>query len=530
MKISNLYSVLKCAVWALVLVGSVGCTKNFEDYNKLDDEPGFEQIPSPIRTGLAIQSMTFSVIPLIKNQYQISENMLGGAYGRYFAYAQANKWTDTFLYYNVREEWHNAVFSNTMTNVYANWSKVREITNGEGLSYAWAQIVRIAAVHRLTDIFGPMPYSKMGQGTGIVTEYDSQELVYHSMLEDLDNAIAEISSLVAVNPADRSMKAYDYIYEGDFEKWLKFANSLKLRLAMRLTYVEPELAKQKAEEAVANPFGLINNNKDNAAIAVMQTGDKNPLRWLVQDYSDCTSAAEIVTYMKSFNDPRISMYFNYTPSKEDFVGQRVGAPSSSYWSRYYSLPIVKTEDRVMWMNAAEVAFLRAEMAMRNWDAGDTAENLYKQGIHLSFEQWGADMSLYDAYVADNSSKPMNYIAHSSYYNYNAKSQMTVAWDEAASDEAKLEKIITQKWIAIYPLGTEAWTEQRRTGYPYFYPTLTNKSSEPSLNEHGAYRIPFPPSEALRNPEHYAKAVELLNGPDQYSTRLWWDAKQNKPQW
>ena len=97
----------------------------------------------------------------------------------------------------------------------------------------------------------------------------------------------------------------------------------------------------------------------------------------------------------------------------------------------------------------------------------------------------------------------------------------------------LKNCITQKWIALYPLGTEAWAEQRRTGYPRFYPTptSTNASNEPNLPTEGASRIPFAPNEQTRNADNYDAAVALLGaGGDKFGTRLWWDVKTDKPAW
>ncbi|WP_295938684.1 SusD/RagB family nutrient-binding outer membrane lipoprotein [uncultured Alistipes sp.] len=535
MKINYIYTILKGLVAATVLTGMLACTHNFEGYNKLDDEPSPEQIPSPIRNGLAIQGMTYAVVPVVKNRYQVMENMLGGAYGRYFAYGQGINWPQVFAFYNPKEEWHNAIFNNAMTDIYSNWSKVREITGGQGLSYAWAQIVRIAAMHRLTDTFGPIPYSKMGESGGIVTEYDSQEQVYMAMFADLDTAINDISGIIATNPDDRSMKEYDYVYFGDFTKWLKFANSLKLRMAMRISFVNPTLAEQKAKEALAHTYGVILSNDDSAQITVSQTGDQSPLWWCVVSYEDSMSAAEIVNYMKSFSDPRLEKYFlrtgNSSASAPEYSGIRVSAESAKEWHPQYSKPVTdKANDKVMWMSASEVAFLKAEMALNGWYTDASAQSLYEEGIRLSFAQWGAD-NLTD-YLADASSVPQNYIDPRGDLTYRPAQPytVTIAWDEGADKEVKLEKIITQKWIATYPLGTEAWCEQRRTGYPRFYPTLSNKSEEAGLDKVGASRLTYPPSEVRRNPEHYKAAVLLLGGADLHATKLWWDVKTDKPAW
>ena len=300
---------------------------------------------------------------------------------------------------------------------------------------------------------------------------------------------------------------------------------------MRISNVSPD-AERYAEEAVAHPYGVIESNADNASLDVSQTNDQNPLRWLVEDYSDVHAAAEIVTYMKSFDDPRLSKYFNPAVRDSEYHGSRVGAYSSSQWKDYYSLPKTNALDRLMWMNAAEVAFLKAEMAVNGWDVTGDAKTLYEEGIRLSFEQYQAEN--YTSYITGTAA-PTAYSDPRRANNYTPGTaySVTVAWDGALSAEKQREKIITQKWIALYPLGTEAWAEQRRTGYPRFYPTptSTNASNEPNLPTEGASRIPFAPNEQTRNADNYDAAVALLGaGGDKFGTRLWWDVKTDKPAW
>lgn len=161
-----------------------------------------------------------------------------------------------------------------------------------------------------------------------------------------------------------------------------------------------------------------------------------------------------------------------------------------------------------------------------------AKTLYEEGIRLSFEQYQAEN--YTSYITGTAA-PTAYSDPRRANNYTPGTaySVTVAWDGALSAEKQREKIITQKWIALYPLGTEAWAEQRRTGYPRFYPTptSTNASNEPNLPTEGASRIPFAPNEQTRNADNYDAAVALLGaGGDKFGTRLWWDVKTDKPAW
>lgn len=141
------------------------------------------------------------------------------------------------------------------------------------------------------------------------------------------------------------------------------------------------------------------------------------------------AAAEIVIYMKSFDDPRLSKYFNPAVRDSEYHGSRVGAYSSSQWKDYYSLPKTNALDRLMWMNAAEVAFLKAEMAVNGWDVTGDAKTLYEEGIRLSFEQYQAEN--YTSYITGTAA-PTAYSDPRRANNYTPGTaySVTVAWDGA----------------------------------------------------------------------------------------------------
>lgn len=178
-------------------------------------------------------------------------------------------------------------------------------------------------------------------------------------------------------------------------------------------------------------------------------------------------------------------------------------------------------DRTLWMSAAETAFNKAEAALLGWDVkGETVKDLYESAIRLSFEQWGVT-SGFDQYLEDDTSTQADYIdPNDNKGNESAISSITIKWDDNADREVKLERLITQKWIALWPLGQEAWSEYRRTGYPHFFPLLNgNVSNLPVAN-----RIPFPPSEYIRNTVNVNAAVSKLGGPDNYQTKVWWQRR------
>jgi hypothetical protein len=178
------------------------------------------------------------------------------------------------------------------------------------------------------------------------------------------------------------------------------------------------------------------------------------------------------------------------------------------------------------MSADEVFFIKAEAALRGWAGAGDAQANYEAGVRASFELWGAGGV--DAYLADNTSLPIDYndpIASGSVNDFVNQITTTVAWDEAASNEIKLEKIITQKWIAAYTNEMEAWVDYRRTGYPKLPPVYQNSSNADwgviPAGE-AIKRMPFVNSEREGNASGVADATAKLGGPDEIGTRLWWD--------
>lgn len=156
--------------------------------------------------------------------------------------------------------------------------------------------------------------------------------------------------------------------------------------------------------------------------------------------------------------------------------------------------------------------------------GDTPKNLYEQGIKLSFEEWGASGAA--DYIANATLRPANYTdAVDASNSVTNKSTVTIAWDDAATDEQKLERIITQKWIAGYPNGLEGWSDFRRTGYPYLFPPKNNLSPWGCTDDRGQRRLRFSIDEYSSNAANVTAAVQMLsNGVDGDNTDLWWALK------
>ncbi len=161
---------------------------------------------------------------------------------------------------------------------------------------------------------------------------------------------------------------------------------------------------------------------------------------------------------------------------------------------------------------------------------ESAEDFYEQGIRLSFEEWGGAGGA-DSYLTDSERTPSPYIDPMGGKNTHSGtvSNITVAWDEDAGLEENLERIITQKWIAMFPLGLEAWAERRRTGYPpLLMPVVVNNSGGVVSTDQGPRRLAYPGEEITTNEENVRYAIDnYLKGPDNMATHVWWDAKKIK---
>ena len=494
------------------LLGS--CTSDFDNINEPKYHASEEDMKGDnFRLGAFFPQLQDNAFPAQENSYQMNENLIGDVYGRYMMTTKSAWNTSNFSVYNAPEGWVKYPFNDVLSKVYTAWNEIRKQTDGEGVSFAWAQILRVTAMQRLTDMYGPIPYSKVATGD-LSVAYDSQEDAYKHMFADLSDAIEVLSAYVAANPTSTPMAEYDGIYGGNYKQWVKFANSLKLRMAMRVRFAAPELAKEMAEEAVNHVFGVMESNEDNAEYTYM----RNPIFVMWSSYGDSRACADITSYMNGYNDPRSSKYFYPTTIEgaSGFIGLRSGAATvSEAWAKEYSAPAFEKDDKILWMAAAEVSFLKAEGALLGWDMKGTAESLYNQGIKLSFDQWGASGA--DAYINDETNTQADYEDPNNRYSASAVSTITIKWDESVDTETNLERIITQKWIALWPVGQEAWSEYRRTGYPRFFNVAQNVT--PSIIV--ANRIPFSADEYLNNANNMPAALEALGGADNYRTKLWW---------
>lgn len=414
-----------------------------------------------------------------------------------------------------------------------------------------------------TDTYGDMPFKEYAQAK--VPEmnnvaYNTQQEVYDAMFRMLEQAVDSIK------PNDPSQIGYatdDICYHGDWNKWLRFANSLRLRMALRISNVDPARAKEEAQNALNNQYGLMQSNEDNMQIVPKYApvsqggtddgGNENPLVMCSVCYNgESVMSKDLENFYRNASeggaeykiktgrngyetkkiDPRclVSWYRgNMTAStlaagedsqKEDFVGCERGAqaPVIDMGTLKYSLTrtapktmgkelrndyFFSCERAYLLLGFAESEFLKAEAALRGWtgmELRNTAEGYYKSGIQASMDYYGIAKDKAQAYI-DGDKAIIGKVF------------------EGSDREKKLEAIITQKWMAIFPNGNEGWADFRRTDYPALANQLTNASGGDVPTGKMIKRILYPNSE---NSNKYFTSHPELQQVNTQGTRLWWD--------
>lgn len=419
-------------------------------------------------------------------------------------------------------EWGNAMFKMGMVKIMPNWAQMT--ANAEKLNLpqekAMGDIVKVFGMHRVADCYGPLPYVNYTLGS-VDASYDAQDKIYAKFFEELDNAIDVLTPLAEGGAV--KLAEFDPIYEGDVTKWVKFANTLRLRLALRVVYADAALAKTEAEKSSANPVGFIETADGRCQYNKTQM---NPIYEQAYSWNENRMSAAMDSYLNGYNDPRISKFFK-TAGDGKYHGVRpgifaTGSSKTEYQGEKISNVNLSANTPVLYMAAAEAYFLRAEGALRGWSMGGTAKEFYEAGVKLSMEE--NDASGYDAYIADNTSTPAAFVDNVGSDNASAPSTITIAWDDAASFETNLERIITQKWIAGWGNSCEAWAEYRRTGYPKLFPVKRNMSQGTINTDLQIRRLPYPETEYDTNRAAVTAAALLLGGADNGGTKLWWDKK------
>lgn len=352
---------------------------------------------------------------------------------------------------------------------------------------AQIEIMEVYAWSILLNTFGDIPYSEALNPENSLPAYDDAETVYKDILSRLD------ASFLVIDPTVRGFTTGDVLYNGQMAQWLKFGNSLKLKLAMVTADVDPAGAKTRVEAAAPQVF---TSNEDNAGFGYLNAPpNNNPISSNVKGplntREDYVIANTLVDAMNSLNDPRRQQYFSQVDGK--FIGGKYGFPNNFATTSTVSAKVADPTLEALLLDYSEVEFLLAEAVERGFNVGGTAADHYNKAVTASVTYWGGTAAEAATYLA----------------------QPGVNYASAVGDWK--EKIGNQKWIALYNRGFDAWVEWRRLDAP--------RLSPPAIEGTGALTIPkrliYPINEQTLNGANREAASQAIGG-DLAETKLWWD--------
>ena len=405
------------------------------------------------------------------------------------------------LYNSVLEDVQRIIVKGQASNA-ANWTAVGRTLK----SYAFSV---------MTDAMGDLPYTQALRGDTLLhPAYDSQKSIYDSLLAN----VALASSSFNLAPGATGFANGDLLYGGDMAKWQKFANSLRLRLAIHLSKADAAKAASEAAAAVAGSGGLFTSNDDNAQLMYLATSpNQNPIYGdaHVGNRDDYGLSRSFVDTLNSWNDPRLPVYAQIPPALTPYRGlanglldgERIDSLDAlKYISRIGALWRETPDAPLVFLSYSEVLFLQAEAAERGWIPGGTAAaaTFYTNAIRASMQQYSVPDTATTRYLA----------------------QGKVQYDSAggATLAGHLQQIAYQKWLSMFMQGPEAWTEWRRT----LVPTIV-AGCHAVLNQLPE-RLPYDDQEAVLNKTNVDAAVTAQGfiASNDISKALWFTGRTTSP--
>ena len=438
---------------------------------------------------------------------------IGAQYAHQAVSSSWNKNTDQYFDTHLQGDIMEEMFTSTYRDCIKYANDIISTNSAEGnvnqVRIAMARILAIVSFAKLTDYFGDVPYFQAGMGKEEIylPEYDQQSVIYSDMVEQLK---VQMGILKNANPND-GYPGQDPMFNNDLDKWVRFANSFRLRLAMRARFVEPAKYNPIISECLTNP--LIETNGQNAALQNWDSENGelyNPWYNIKIAYSSGTYqynvSEKLVEWLKTTADPRIVALV-----KPNSKGEYVGLPNGltdvalgNFTRSKISVPgdLMLAPDQYLYiMTASEIWLLRAEAALFNIGNGGNAAELYQKGIVAGMEQWKVSADDIQNYLTNVPEATLN-----------------------GTQENQFRQIATQIWVAFVPNYQEAWTNIRRTGYPQI-PRRTNPLLSKGVTDgYLPKRVNYPYTvEKTLNGVNLQKAIDRM-GNDKIDTPVWWDVR------
>ena len=469
-----------------------GCTSNFDEINS---------DPDALETGAPTNMLGYALRETMTRQagFDATEAWAG--------YIVKIQYMDNYNYLPT-----NNTYGNKFSNCYRRVVLLDDILalteeNADELkNIRWASRIFKEYLWLLnTDQFGDIPYTdanKVEDGQ-MKPKYDSQEIIYPAILENL-KAIADE---MAAGLGSDNIGEGDFLFGGNIQRWQKFCNSLRMRAAMRIVNVAPDLAKSTIEEICQNQaaYPLLETSAENAYF--YWQGSSPYFEPYYNDFrtrDDYGMSNIFVNHLKSMNDPRISAIMQPAATDGEYRGFENGALSApSNIQAISRMGVMYREDPAGFtplLKSCENYFIMAEAAMRGWNVGISAQEAYETAVKLSMDDNGVSAADAETYLA-NAGK----------------------WDNT------LERIYMEEWVALFKENCEAWSLYRRTGYPKEIRTSGEYPGKfcsfGTAHNDVPFRMPYPDNEYQYNKENVeAATAEVVDNT--WGKKMWWDTRTN----
>lgn len=368
------------------------------------------------------------------------------------------------------------------------------------------RIWRVVLFHRITDLYGDIPYHQAGKGfieTNFKPAYDAQEEIYFDMLNELKEAHENLDSSLI------DFGAGDFLFGGNVDSWKKFAASMMLRLGMRLVKIAPSEAESWVKLAIS--LGV---NTDGSANAIIWHSDgpepinQNGIGLTFEKNDNSRLSRTFINHLDSLEDPRLNI-LSWVESGGEHKGlpngydelnltQYSGGADLATYSRV-NPALIQRNSPMMFQFDGEVQFLLAEAAVRGWYDGDPIAH-YEAGIWSSMYIW----SWFDPALTFEGNLVVDYLQNNPL--------------DLSNEVVALERIASEYWIATFLNPLESYANWRRTGYPNLIPVNFPGSDSPGAIPR---RLRYPQKEYSVNSDNITIANQR-QGSDIFTTRIWWD--------
>ncbi len=477
---------IKITLFTLLVLLTVGCTKNFQEINTDPDRS---------KTGPATNILAYTICYTSSSLFDAWNDLNEpSTYGGQIAKIQ---YIDEAKY-----KFRNTVVENKWHYIYITLNNCREIQR-QGKESGGKNLVSVAKIWEAvlmqiaTDTWRDCPYSeaaRLEEGY-LYPQYDKQEDIYPALLALLKQAADDL------NEGGDNIGTGDILFNANITKWKKFCNSLRLRMAIRISVASPALAKSTVEEILGNPakYPIITSNADNAFFK-WPGSDPYYEPWMNDSRTrdDHGVSDVLVNLLTSLGDPRLPVYAR--PNKAGvYQGFIIGA--KALVSDIGTLSRIGTRFRndakgfTPYFRAAETWFHIAEAAKLGYNTGGTtAVVAYNNGVKASLEENGVSAADATAYLAG-----------------------------AGAFDNTLTKIYTQEWIALFKQGMEVWSLYRRTGIPTTHYIAPGRAAKYAAHNTPPFRYPYPVNEGALNGVNLAKFKADVKD-DFWGKQMWWDKR------